>query len=1281
VKGPLAWCAWALMAVFTLSGETFTVNTTEDLANPGSGVVSLRSALAATQLGTIPPNAGDDYLITFDASLFAKTNAVTVTLTNQTTLSFASMRVRVQGRTDGKRVTLLARGGSAPVLDVGAKASLAFADLDVAFKTDQEAPSVTLPSAGVWLRAAGSFALRRCSFAGTGSKNGHLVHASGTDATALGVVEQCSFTGARCGTLSCGGARRYRFVNCTFSGVTAVDHPGVVSLAGDGAYPSLFVACTLESCQAKYAGLYVPTTTHANPRVWVADSLLVYNKNRNSAGCDVYDAGKAVRCAYTGLSSYYFPQGTETVFTAVEDLSLTPSSEVFLEDAGAYRVAGTLRAYRAVNEQGALAGKGAYLLHDEDWTNVCATVSLRNKSLSQIVLSGHAGLARTLLNEDVASRPVWASGVDWSTATDYVQVPDLRIVPGSFAVAKDAEASREPGLCEVTSLADEAENGPTQSQTDGELTLREAVRFLADNPGWRDADGNARIVFSDALFDVWNRRVCTFESRQIEIDGIGSGTLSIVGSEVIQKQFVLDGAGEHRLFYVAPGNRVVFQGITFTNAVGEVAGRVGASCGGALCNAGSVTLRDCVFAGCRAPSTGFSRGGALVNGAGATAVVERCSFTGCSAMLGGAIANDAGGDLIVYGATFADNAAVGTTGGTGACGGAVYAVDAAARTALVNCTLAGNSAEASGGGLWAAGPEDVPRVFLLNVVAVGNTAPGAGGDVATRGRVLVRTSWLGDCSAAADDALFDVDRTVSRLGLVAADVFADYTVRGAPIAHAYYSVGVVQTYFTLSKNVIFAPSYVRTLSLGQGLYYAASTTAFPVPLWGNPSLGPVTPIRRDDLFGARDAAAKPYPGSADYYDTPVWPTPDPNDPLCVKDGTDAVAFLAAVQYAAAHPEAASNGCFTIRFAEPYDIGLPADVTLSAFAQVPLRICGPVTFRASTALGSRHRLFTVQEDNRLILENVVLADGHDDEKGGAIYVEGGSLTASNCVFTGCTAGPGTYFAMGGAVALWTNPDAEDAHLPQASFTDCSFENCRAENHPASGDIPELPGFGHAVYQEQPTFGIYRDCRFDNKTVPGDYDVVFYPYVCVEKGSGARCYYGTVAEALARECTAGDTLVRLSADAPVPKDAALPPGVSFRDEADGGFSLLLLANTQQTLSASGRDYYAATLVTDAQGRATGVRVALKAESVIPLMTGPEATVDLTGSAGTVSVSPANVKPGLWYGLGRSATPTGDFTVETWLQADADGTLPGALTAPKKGAAGFYRVRVTDCPEAQP
>ena len=66
--------------------------------------------------------------------------------------------------------------------------------------------------------------------------------------------------------------------------------------------------------------------------------------------------------------------------------------------------------------------------------------------------------------------------------------------------------------------------------------------------------------------------------------------------------------------------------------------------------------------------------------------------------------------------------------------------------------------------------------------------------------------------------------------------------------------------------------------------------------------------------------------------------------------------------------------------------------------------------------------------------------------------------------------------------------------------------------------------------------------------------------------------------------------------------------------------------------------------------------------------------------VTMTVENVKPLLYYGLGWSDTPGGEFVVEPgmWLQADENGVLPGDVKAPKgTGTSRFFRVKVTDDP----
>ena len=62
---------------------------------------------------------------------------------------------------------------------------------------------------------------------------------------------------------------------------------------------------------------------------------------------------------------------------------------------------------------------------------------------------------------------------------------------------------------------------------------------------------------------------------------------------------------------------------------------------------------------------------------------------------------------------------------------------------------------------------------------------------------------------------------------------------------------------------------------------------------------------------------------------------------------------------------------------------------------------------------------------------------------------------------------------------------------------------------------------------------------------------------------------------------------------------------------------------------------------------------------------------------AVLPDNLRPGLWYGLGKSETPFGPFVVDedSWRQADGDGRLDGPLTTRTGGECGYYKVYVRE------
>ncbi len=170
---------------------------------------------------------------------------------------------------------------------------------------------------------------------------------------------------------------------------------------------------------------------------------------------------------------------------------------------------------------------------------------------------------------------------------------------------------------------------------------------------------------------------------------------------------VIDGAALDRTFDVAAGVHLELIGVTVRN------GRVDQSGGGAIRNAGSLTLTRCVVAGSRA--TNGDGGGILSAGTGASLVVTASTIDGSSAHDGGGIA--AGGALTLVDSTVSGNAATDL-------GGGLYLYTRLAAT-LGNDTIAGNTAAVDAGGAFIEssaflGPE---VVAFENTILAANRGP------------------------------------------------------------------------------------------------------------------------------------------------------------------------------------------------------------------------------------------------------------------------------------------------------------------------------------------------------------------------------------------------------------------------------------------------------------------------------------------------------------------------------------------------------------------------------
>ena len=314
-----------------------------------------------------------------------------------------------------------------------------------------------------------------------------------------------------------------------------------------------------------------------------------------------------------------------------------------------------------------------------------------------------------------------------------------------------------------------------------------------------------------------------------------------------------------------------------------------------------------------------------------------------------------------------------------------------------------------------------------------------------------------------------------------------------------------------------------------------------------------------------------------------------------------------------------------------------------------------------------QLLTVKADNKVNVDGVTFRDGKGD-CGGAIG-NSGSLTVRNCGFVG-NVSP----SWGGAICNW--------RAASCYVQDCDFTGNRCE------------GWGGAVASHTAPLTTLLDCCFANNSCEawggalaaygsGDMLVVN----CEMRGNHA---YGgaVVAQSNARLTLIGSTLTDNVAD----------------------FAGADVFNLGGTVNAIG------SLCRDNHGQVTGTTdlqpLPVKRSSLVSTDTKAlgnwySKTVDANGSSflrlndharprfaprmkgrplfevtdeDCVSMPVENIKPYLYYGLGWSDTPDGDYHVEPgrWIQADANGNLPGEVKAPRgKGNSRFFRVKVTDDP----
>ena len=330
-----------------------------------------------------------------------------------------------------------------------------------------------------------------------------------------------------------------------------------------------------------------------------------------------------------------------------------------------------------------------------------------------------------------------SAAVDAGSDAEAAGPTDQRGLPRVLGAAVDIGAVEAvPETLTVDTLAD----GIDGDVSAGNLSLREAV-LLAN----ADADANT-VAFAPALSGGTVTLTAGELALTADVTLAGPGAFSLA----------IDGGGSSRLFRVAAGVTAGISGLSLTG--GRATGSSGTR-GGAVLNAGTLTLADLSVRGNRADAGGAvyaedgaatgivrgeflrnaaaDRGGAVRNGDGTLTVVGAGFAFNTADGLGGGVLHNAGGTAAFTSAALAQNLAGGPTGS----GGAI--LTAGGSLTVRGGVLAFNGAARAGGAIEAAA--DGPTTVTIADVSVrNNAATGGGAGASGNGGAVHVTDPAGD---------------------------------------------------------------------------------------------------------------------------------------------------------------------------------------------------------------------------------------------------------------------------------------------------------------------------------------------------------------------------------------------------------------------------------------------------------------------------------------------------------------------------------------------------------
>ena len=306
---------------------------------------------------------------------------------------------------------------------------------------------------------------------------------------------------------------------------------------------------------------------------------------------------------------------------------------------------------------------------ETDLSSPGAGDTVPNWSSDQLKIIFGNGLANSLvtMNPDGSGR----TSVNLAANRFYAQ-PDFYPGSGSSSAAKIVYERRlVTNSITVNTLVDEDAPG------DGQCSLREAINNANTKSDTTNHDCAAGIGRDAILFTVSGTftlgRALPMVLNVLTIDGVG-------------QTITIDGANAYQVLNVSSAAGVTVNNLTIAHGTG--AGSVAAinRAGGAIFNAGALSVTNVSFSG----NSGPDYGGAIYNYFGTVGITNGV-LSNNSATVGGAI-DDQGGTLNVANSTFSSNTA--TTSG-----GGINNDSAGGTLTVVNSTFTSNSA-GNGGGIF-----------------------------------------------------------------------------------------------------------------------------------------------------------------------------------------------------------------------------------------------------------------------------------------------------------------------------------------------------------------------------------------------------------------------------------------------------------------------------------------------------------------------------------------------------------------------------------------------------